>query len=332
MSQRTRSQQTARSRGLRTIAWWGCSAIALSSALCACAAGASSEPAGGLSPEDAPDAQTQEDSAAEAQPDAAGSVDTGGTLIEAGPTSDGSAAGCAAGTSLVYVLGKTQELYSFDPSTLQLTQVGVVSCPQSGTATPFSMAIDRDAVAWVLYNDGRMYNVDIGTAACVATSFQPDQGGFKKFGMGFVSDAPGSLTETLYVANEYGIGSIDTESLVVTPGAGTFGFSAAAELTGTGDARLFGLFYGFPPYISEIDKDSSELLGEMPLDTVDIGTGFAYAFWGGDFWVFTAPDGASSQIDRFQPGTGATTTVVASVGFKIIGAGVSTCAPFAAPK
>ncbi len=299
----------------------------------ACAAASGSDPAGGGNANPLSDAGGP----LPGEPDAAVTPDAGGAMFDSNPGDSSGPSpsnGCASGAGLVYVLGKTHELYSFDPSTLQLQKVGMVDCPQSGgTATPFSMAVDRQAVAWVLYNDGHLYNVDINSGTCKATSFQPNQNGYKTFGMGFVSDAPGSQEETLYVANEFGIASIDTATFELTPASGTFGFSAAAELTGTGDARLFGLFYGFPPYISEIDKTSSAVLNEMPLDTVDIGTGFAYAFWGGDFWIFTAPNGTSSQIDQFHPGSGTTTTVaVPDVGFKIVGAGVSTCAPITLPK
>lgn len=248
--------------------------------------------------------------------------------ITTGTTTPGD--GCSDEAKLVYVLGKTQELYSFNPGTLALTQLGVLSCP-AGTATPFSMSVDRSGTAWVLYNDGNLFNVDTKTVACTATSFVPDQQGYKKFGMGFVSDAPGSTQETLYIANEFGIASLDTTTLTVNP-IGSFGFSAAAELTGTGDAKLYGFFFGFPPYLSEIDKATSALLTDVPLDSIDAGTGFAFAFWGGDFWIFTAPGSVSSQIDRYQPATGSTTTVNFDVGFKIVGAGVSTCAPVEPPS
>jgi hypothetical protein len=229
------------------------------------------------------------------------------------------------------VLGKGNEFESFDPKTLTLTKIGTLSCPAADGATPFSMSVDRGGTAWVLYNDGTLFHVQIKDASCKATSFVPKQSGFKKFGMGFVSDAPGSASETLFIANEFGVGKLDTKTLQVTP-VGEFGFSAAAELTGTGDARLFGFFFGFPPYISEIDKATSKLGAEIPLDSVDAGTGFAFAFWGADFWVFTAPNSTSSQIDRYQPDTGSTSTMKTDLGFKVVGAGVSTCAPTVRPE
>lgn len=257
----------------------------------------------------------------------------GGVLIDAGSSGGGSPVdGCSDELKKIYVLAKNQELYGFDPPTLTLTKVGLLACPQGGgSATPFSMSVDRNGTAWVVFNDGSLFRADIKTAACQATSYVPGQQGYKKFGMGFVSNAVGSSAETLFLANEDGVATLDTQTLKVTP-IGTFGFSAAAELTGTGDARLFGFFFGFPPYIAQIDKATSQLQTEAPLDTVDIGTGFAFAFWGGDFWIFTAPDGSSSQIDRYQPASNTTTTVKSDLGFKVIGAGVSTCAPFEVPR
>jgi hypothetical protein len=38
------------------------------------------------------------------------------------------------------------------------------------------------------------------------------------------------------------------------------------------------------------------------------------------------------QIDRFDPATNQTVTVVPDVGFTIVGAGVSTCAPVTPPN
>lgn len=297
--------------------------------LVACAAG-NSTTSGGSGGSGASGATTASSSSSSGV-GGSGAGGTGGSLtVGSGGGSTGD--GCSDEAKLVYLLGKTQELYKFDPGALALTQVGVLACPQNGgTATPFSMSVDRAGVAWVLYNDGHLFHVDTTTAACTATNFAPNQQGFKKFGMGFVSDAAGSDAETLYVANEFGIGSIDTQSLSVSP-IGQFGFSAAAELTGTGDGRLFGLFFGFPPYIAEIDEATSSLGPEAPLDAVDVGTGFAFAFWGGSFWVFTAPNGSSSQIDRYDPATKTSATVKKDLGFKVVGAGVSTCAPLEIPK
>ena len=110
------------------------------------------------------------------------------------------------------------------------------------------------------------------------------------------------------------------------------GLTGAAELTGTGDARLYGFFTGTPVIVAEIDKSNAAILTQAPQPTVNIGSGWAFAFWGGDFWLFTDPAGFSSQVDRYQPSSGMTTTVKTNVGTTIVGAGVSTCAPVEPPS
>jgi len=252
--------------------------------------------------------------------------------VGVGTSGSGGSGDCGPGKGDIFVLSKEYDLHRFDPKALTFSKVGPLACPQGGgAATPFSMAVDRSGTAWVLYNDGKLYQASTVDASCTATAFVPDQLGFKKFGMGFATDAPGSDAETLFVASETGLGSIDLGTLAVKK-RGSFGFSAAVELTGNANAELFGLFFGFPPYIAKLDKDTSALDPEQDLDGVEIGSGFAFAFWGGGFWVFTAPGGSSSRVDRYDPGTKQVEAKVASVGFKIVGAGVSTCAPVENPK
>jgi hypothetical protein len=252
-----------------------------------------------------------------------------------GPGSGGGNDGCSEAAKLVYVIGQDNELLSFDPPTTTFTSVGYISCPQNGGfATPFSMAVARSGMAYVLFSDGKLYLVDTSNAACTATSYVPGQV-FFTFGMGFVSDSPNSEEETLYVADYAGtgIGKIDLATLQLTKvGDYSGGLTGPAELTGTGDARLFGFFMGTPVIVAEIDKSNAAILTQAPQPTVNIGSGWAFAFWGGDFWLFTDPAGFSSQVDRYQPSSGTTTTVKTGVGTTIVGAGVSTCAPVEPPS
>jgi hypothetical protein len=252
-----------------------------------------------------------------------------------GPGSGGGDSGCTEAAKLVYVIGQDNQLLSFDPPTTTFTPVGTINCPQNGGfATPFSMAVARSGMAYVLFSDGKLYLVDTGNAACTATSYPPNQA-FFTFGMGFVSDAPNSEAETLYVAdyNGTGIGKIDLTTMQLSVvGSYSGGLTGPAELTGTGDARLYGFFLGTPVNVAEIDKSNAAILTQAPQPTVNIGSGWAFAFWGGDFWLFTDPAGFSSQVDRYQPSTGTTTTVKTGVGTTIVGAGVSTCAPVEPPS
>jgi hypothetical protein len=263
----------------------------------------------------------------------AGTFSSGASMFDAGSSSGGGGPGCSEEAKLVYVVGDGNELYSFYPPTLDLKQVGIINCPEAGFATPFSMAVDRSGTAWVVFSDGRIHHVDVSNAACTSSNFQAGQQGFVTFGMGFVSDTPGSDAETLYVADYLGagLGKINTGTLILDfVGAYDLKPGLAAELTGTGDARLFGFYNETPIVIAEIDKTNAAILSEAPQPSVSIGSGWAFAFWGGDFWLFTSPTG-DSQIDRYQPGNGTTTTVKTNIGANIVGAGVSTCAPVEPP-
>jgi|GEM_PF-3500705 len=55
-----------------------------------------------------------------------------------------------------------------------------------------------------------------------------------------------------------------------------------------------------------------------------------FSFWGGDFYFYTAPSNGT-VVTHLQTSTGATTTSP-ELGFTIVGAGVSTCAPTAPPQ
>jgi hypothetical protein len=256
----------------------------------------------------------------------------GGVDFDAGATTGtGGTDDCSDAAKLVYVVGQSGTLYSFDPPTLALTPIGTLSCP--GPGTPFSMAVDRSGTAWVLYSNGAIYHVSTKDASCQATAYVSGQQGLTQFGMGFVANTPGSKDESLYVAdyNGGGIAKLDTTTLKVSVVGAYDSLSSAAELTGTGDARLYGFFQGSPIVIAQIDKSNSHILDKAPQPSVNIGSGWAFAFWGGDFWLFTAPFG-TSQVQRYSPMNGTTTTVKTNIADVIVGAGVSTCAPVVPPK
>jgi hypothetical protein len=254
----------------------------------------------------------------------------------------GSQAGCSESAKLVYVLSQERGLYSFNPGTLTFKQIGTLNCPTA--ATPNSMAVDRQGTAWVNYDDGRLYKVSTSDASCATTTFQPGQSQFMKFGMAFSSDAAGSEKETLYVASiEDPLGGgaggrlakIDLSTMKLTV-LGNFTGSQAgqgAELTGTGDAHLFGFFTTQPAELAQIDKSNGATSGTKSLTGVSTGDAWAFSFWGGDFWFYTADLISTSQVTRLKTATDGSISVVKSnLGFRIVGAGVSTCAPTTPPK
>ncbi len=248
--------------------------------------------------------------------------------------------------TLIYVVADNNNLYSFFPTDGTFTLIGRLACPAHPTPTvatpaPFSMAVDRKGKAFVVFNTGELFQVSTATAACAATSYQVDQGGFQTFGMGFSTDFLGP-SETLFIAGDgtnggaSGLGSINTQTFKLSI-LGAFNPPIQrGELTGTGDGRLFSFYTKdptdpqgdpVPAFIGEIDKTNGRVVAESPLPfpQVSQGQGWAFGFWGGDFYTFTAPNGGT-LVQRYRPGDG-TVTDIANTNDVIVGAGVSTCAP-----
>jgi hypothetical protein len=250
-----------------------------------------------------------------------------------------------AGSTLVYVVTEERELLSFYPPTAAFTTIGVLNCP-ARTGMPFSMAVDHTGIAYVLYTDGEIFRVSTATAACRATGFQSGQSGFTNtFGMGFSQNATGE-DETLFVASS---GDTTTQPRLASINTQTFGLRVigdlqpaitSAELTGTGAGDLFA-FYGTvgaalcnsmdtdcsDSAIGQLDKTTGRVTGQSVLEGNPQGSAWAFAFWGGDFYTFTAPPGsAGTVVHRFNPVDGSL-VIVAQRSDLIVGAGVSTCAP-----
>jgi hypothetical protein len=251
-----------------------------------------------------------------------GSMPDGGLILDAGGDDGGS--GCSAAAKLIYVATFDMLLYSFDPATLTFAKIGPIVCG-SDVSSVASMAVDRNGTAWVHFISGNLYKVSTADATCTPTAFvsSPTFGGF---GMGFVADAPGSTQETLYVSGVKGgvLGTIDTTTLMLTPIATFNPPLGGGELTGTADARLFG-FWASPVTVGQIDKTTAAVISQTQLPAVAPSGGFAFSFWGGDFWLFTA-----GNVYQYTPPTAAAPSV-ATYPFTVVGAGVSTCAPLTPP-
>lgn len=251
----------------------------------------------------------------------------------------GTLPGCADAARWIYLVTESNAFLRFEPDSAALTTVGTLSCP-AGSATPFSMAVDRNATAWVLFNDGNIFDVDVTSVACRVSGFVPNQMGMEVFGMGFVSDAAGSTSETLYIAGgplagigggTSTLGRIETATLTVSRIGSLTG---SPELTGNGAAELWGFFPDARPMnVQQLDKTSAASLRTFDVSRVDSsGLGgaqaWAFAFWGGRYYIFyQGVLDPSSSVWRLTPDTSVVEPVLMNTGFKIVGAGVSTCAP-----
>jgi len=237
---------------------------------------------------------------------------------------------CVEASQWIYTVDGTGLFSRFDPTTATFTNIGRLDCPDYSSA--FSMAVDQNAVAWVLYQDGNVFKVDTATGKCQSTSFQVGQHGLNTFGMGFVFD-PSTGLDTLYIAGGISLGSttqselatVSFPSLVVNPIGTTNGWP---ELSGTGDGTLWGFFPGSnsPTQLStlvRIDPATGATLETYGYKDMPTSGNWAMKFWGGSFWIFLG--NSIYRVDRNSPQT--FHTVIANSSYAIVGAGVSTCAP-----
>ncbi len=290
--------------------------------------------------------------------------DSGGTFVDAGPGGTGDDGGfvvdapeltvdgalpetgspgpsgnCAAAATYVYALDSNNTLYKFDPTIATkaaFIKIGVVNCG-SGTS-PNSMAVARDGTAYVDLMQGTsckgLYKVDITTAACKgATPFVCGTGGFGQFGMGYSTNSASTTAETLFIGNTTAskFASLDPATGAVAP----LGNLAASgpEFTGNAAGELWAFMpQANPPKVAQLDKATGAEIKTFPLSALKASIlvsplAWAFAFWGGDYYIFLQGDADSSTNVWKMTAAGAVTKYIPNTGFRIVGAGVSTCAP-----
>lgn len=239
-------------------------------------------------------------------------------------------------TKLIYVVDDANNFLSYDPrkSGNPFKLIGKLTCQSYGS--PFSMSVDREGYAWVVYQSGDLYKVDIHDAKCQPTGWVPGAAGSHTFGMGFVTDDAGGKTERLYIAAESytrKLSVIDTTKS--PPAVRAVGTIEAAidknpELTGTSEGKLFGFFpvgYGGQSFIQELDKKNGAATGQKwNVGELDGVSAWAFAQWGGMFFVFVTTN-SGPQVRMVDRKTGEAKVVMETIPYRITGAGVSTCAP-----
>ena len=252
-----------------------------------------------------------------------------------------------AGATLVYVVTQSSTLYSFDPPTATFKTLGGLACPTPNPEwQPFSMAVNRKGTAYVLFSNydesgvGQLYQVDPATSACTALPYVGGQLGFNTFGMGFVGDGD-HTTDTLYIADDTsgaaGVPQLATLDLstfhVSLVGNLSPGTIQNAELSGSGDGRLFAFYainQGTSSAVGQLDPATGALIANDDLvslpQVVNDGGGWAFGYWGGEFYLFTTSPTLGSLVTRFNP-SDKTQTLIATLPEIVVGAGVSTCAP-----
>ncbi|MDC0716036.1 hypothetical protein [Nannocystis bainbridge] len=246
----------------------------------------------------------------------------------------------------IFVLSDDAELWKYYPESNTFTMLGSFSC--GGMTNTFSMAVDRLGFAWVMLNNpaGDIWKIDVTDPGnCIDPGYNPNQQGIGYFGMAFVSNSQFDQCDRMYGNSFDGFGgfsegpnfgdflSVDPDSLLIDIISPT-DFNGA-EMTGTGDGRVFS-FGGVPSKLVERDKDSGAVIDTFPLQNLPLTNAFAFAFFGGDFYFFTeSANPLVSKVthldydDSDMDGQQQLTTINMAAPIRIVGAGVSTCAPFA---
>lgn len=236
----------------------------------------------------------------------------------------------------IYVITIEGNLFRFFPDKATFESIGSVQCPvQSSGTTPFSMAVDYQGTAYVVFDDGELFLVSGVDASCTPAPQPVQSSGFTpEFGMGFSANSDGK-GEMLYLA------STDTPGVLGTLDTTTFAIHAIApfskdvgeaELTGTGDGHLFafGVVEGSAAgsNLARIDKTDGSVESEIVVNTPPNPNDWAFGFWGGDFYFFTGVNPGSTTVGRYRPADGSFDATYASLDSEgVVGAGVSTCAP-----
>jgi hypothetical protein len=234
---------------------------------------------------------------------------------------------CTDTSDLIYVIDRDQEeLYLFDPETLALESLGVLDCDM--WVSPASMGVARDGYAYVRYSDQSLYKVNLEDFTCSLTSYEDSQG-FGSFGMGYATNSASTWQDQLYVANSESIAKLSTTDWSLTE---LGNIPSQAELTGNAAGELWGFLpLESPAELVQLDKNSAAILETVQLSgfpepsTIDT---FAFATWGGDYFLFVRTYGLGRSTDVYHvTESGEMSMVVEGLGINVVGAGVSTCAP-----
>lgn len=254
---------------------------------------------------------------------------------------------CKENADLIFLWDDSSNLWLYNPMKTgeeAFERLGKPKCPTKPAQYSFSMAVDRGSNAWLLVQpSGAMYKVDtLNEMKCIDTGHKPGTLDFTLFGMAYVEHPKDNRCEQLYMhslesdkleegPNVGKLGTLDPETMKVSM-VGRINYSGG-ELTGTADGRLFA-FSGTPGRLVEYDPKTAKVIKTTPLGNLELTNAFAFAFWGGDFYFFTEtiPGIGNSKVTKLDyKGDGSLTVVESRTPLRVVGAGVSICAPLDEP-
>lgn len=236
--------------------------------------------------------------------------------------------------TFIYLVTSSLDMYAFKPQSQQLEYRGQLDCPTN--STPFSMAVRRNGIAYIVFGDGQLWQASVKDASCKSTPYVAGQHGMTTFGMGFAVDDD-ELAETLYISDiDYaldvskGMSAIDLDTFVASPPVPFtnnpgYRIELSAELKDLYAFIIDSTVGG--GHLARVDKTTAVMtdLEQIPIGE-NIGS-WHFAWWGGEFYFFTASSGEMvTTIRRYNPDT-KVLQFVGTVNQPVVGAGVSTCAP-----
>jgi hypothetical protein len=269
----------------------------------------------GTTPETGPNVSAGSEvgsASSEASSSASGSTEAEATDEEGEASSESSGetgeeqCSCSPGTDLIYLLSDEEELWSYDPESDEFALLGSAAC--GGGDYPYSMAVNNEGMAWILYggsNDLRILDVNDPAAGCTDPDFMTGQSGFGLFGMSFVANSSKDLCERVFAHSYSGngpfsegpalgmLGVLDPQTLSMSV-VSSIDYDGG-ELAGTGEGRLFAFAGAEPAKLLEYDKASGEVLELLELTGVSKTNASAFAFYGGDAYLFTEAGAADCE-------------------------------------
>jgi hypothetical protein len=251
----------------------------------------------------------------------------------------------------IYLLSDTGVLWTFDPDTLEFEELGAVECPTTGW--PTAMAVDRQGGALLAYVVDPVgagvpptietFAIELGDPSACEAAVLPLPDDRMLAGTGYASASAADPCDDLYLfarsavddaPGTSAIARVDDDGNWVELGAAPW---MSAQLSGTGDGRLFAFAFAAgdegnfgEASLVELDKNDAAVVEAVDVPQGSDGDSMAFAFWGGDAWFFT--DGwhdtsVVRRLDHDGSDGGGTSVVVDETPMRIMGAGVSTCAP-----
>ena len=233
---------------------------------------------------------------------------------------------CVESSDLIYTVDKnTQNMYLFDPNSSSFSLLGSLPCDDWGwEGDPGSMGVSRNGFAYVRYSGGLLYEVDLTDLSCRESRFSEHN--FGAYGMGYATNHGNTWQDQLYIANNDTIASLNVQDGQYR----TIGhMPSQSELTGNADGELWAFLpLEQPAKLVQVDKNNGNIVESISISSFslqDLDT-FAFAYWGGDFYLFVRLYGQSTNVYKVEK-DGTQTMVLQDSGLNIVGAGVSTCAP-----